>query len=422
MNTSVLNSKIIVNTLSQFGSKISSVLLSLVTVSLLTRYLGAEKYGWFTLVFTYVSFFTTLADVGYNQTIVREYSRDSERSIRVYSTLFNFKLILIGLSVILALIGLLFFPYEPMLKTAIIIGIVAVAVSNLGSYGTSILQSQLRLDVVAALDIFIKVITVVFIAIFVHLGLNFYYIVGSILIGNVCGLIVEYFTIKDWIVFHFYFDKALIRKILRISIPVGITAFLSILYFKVDTLMLSLMRSPEEVGIYGLSYKLLDNILMLWGLFMASIFPLLSRYYGKHQITEYNDLFRKTLFILIVLSVLVIFLGNTFSFLIMRILGGSKFFASMQPFKILLWSLPLLFLDNVFYNVILSFGKTKYLIFPLIVSLVINVLLNLYAIPRYGYIGASYTTIITEGFIAVLYVIILFTMFKTERQYLKIGI
>jgi O-antigen/teichoic acid export membrane protein len=81
---------------------------------------------------------------------------------------------------------------------------------------------------------------------------------------------------------------------------------------------------------------------------------------------------------------------------------------------------PSLFLNNIFYNIIVSFGKTKYLIQPLIISLIVNILLNLYAIPRYGYIGASYTTIITELVTAGIYLVILYTRFKPEAKYLRI--
>jgi O-antigen/teichoic acid export membrane protein len=208
----------------------------------------------------------------------------------------------------------------------------------------------------------------------------------------------------------------------KISLPVGITAFLSILYFKVDTMMLSLMRSPTDVGIYGLAYKVLENILLLWSLYMANVFPLLSRFHSKGQVDNYRNLVSKTLILLVTLSVVVIVTGTTFSYLIMRILGGSKFFSSMAPFKILLFAVPFLFLNNIFYNIIVSFGKTKYLIQPLVISLIVNFLLNLYAIPRYGYIGASYITVATEMITSITYVIILFTKFKSEASYLGLRV
>jgi O-antigen/teichoic acid export membrane protein len=410
--------RIAVNTLFQLASKVFSVALGLANVGLLTRYLGTEKYGWFTLVFTYVSFFTTLADVGYNQTIVREYSQDKNHNSNHYATLFNFKLILIACSIILALVALPFFPYDPALKMAIIIGVAAVSVSNLGSYGTSILQSQLRLDMVSILDLFTKGVTIALIILCVKLKLDFYAIVGTICVGNIIGLVVEYFLVKDWIVVKFQLDTAVIKRIAKISIPVGITAILSLLYFKIDTMMLSVMRTPTEVGIYSLAYKILDNALMVWALFMASVFPLLSKYYGSQDIGKYRDLVKKTLYILFLSSVGIIVLGNMFSPVIMRVLGGSHFFSSMEPFSVLLWSVPFLFLNNIFYNVILSFGKTKFLILPLVISLAFSVGLNLYAIPLYGYMGASYVTLAVEIMTTVIYTCLFFVYFKREASYL----
>jgi O-antigen/teichoic acid export membrane protein len=410
------------NTVSQVVSKVVSVFLSLASVGLMTRYLGTEQYGWFTLIFTYVSFFTTLADVGYNQTIVREYSRETTKSRQLFATLFNFKLILIAGSILLAIIALPFFPYSPYLKTGILIGILAVSLSNLGSYGTSILQSQLRLDIVAVLDLFIKSITVVLIFLCAQMDLGFYAMISTICIGNLIGLVVEYFFVREWVVFRWYIDGEVIKKITKISIPVGITAILSLLYFKLDTMILSVMRTSAEVGIYALAYKILDNILMVWALFMASIFPLLSKYHGSADIKTYRALLKKTLGVVVISSVVIITFGNIFSPLIMRVLGGSKFFSSMEPFKILLMSVPFLFLNNVFYNVLLSFGKTKYLIQPLVISLIINVVFNLYAIPRYGYMGASYVTVATELVTCVAYLVILLTKLKSEASYLKITV
>jgi O-antigen/teichoic acid export membrane protein len=414
--------KIFVNTFAQFGSKGASVLLSLFSVSLLTRYLGAEGYGAYTLVITYLSFFGIVADLGLNLTLVREFSREKNISPTVKATLLNLKLILFVLSVILPIVSLVLFPYSLFLKTAIIIGSFAVGVGNLISYGTSILQSQLRLYIVALIEFVTTVFTVIAILYFIFINAGLYYIIGAIFFGNLVGLFLTIYYIRDTIVLKVCFDRKILKKLTHIAIPIAITSALSMLYFKIDTIMLSVIKTATDVGIYGLAYNVLENILMFWWLLMASIFPLLSKFHGSHDVLKYRNLLKKTLVLLICLSVCIIFFGNIFDFLIMRILGGSKFFASMLPFKILLWAVPLLFLDNVFYNVILSFGKTKYLILPLVISLVVNVFLNLYAIPHYGYIGASYVTVFTEAITATTYIIILLTKFKTEKSYLKIKI
>ncbi len=420
MNDTSPYRKIAINTFVQFGSKICSVLLSLLTVGLLTRYLGAEQYGWFALVFTYISFFTALSDIGFNQTIVRELSRNNQQSKGALATLFNIKLILITISILLLAFGLIFLPYPAALKNAILIGAVGVAVGNVSSYGTSILQSQLKLDLIAYLDIFTKLVTVAVIGLCVVTKQCFYLIVSTVFIGNLFGLIATYFLVRDQLVFRLYINKDIVLKILKISVPVGITAFISLLYFKVDTLILSVTRASTEVGIYALSYKVLENIVMLWALYVANVFPLMSKFHGSKQVTSYRDLFTKTLMLLTGMSIVIIACGNIFAYPTVRILGGTGFISSISPFKILLFATPFLFLNHTFFNVILSFGKTKYLIQPLAFSLFLNVMMNLYAIPRFGYMGASYTTVLTEVIISFIYLYIFYSKFKNELSYLKI--
>jgi O-antigen/teichoic acid export membrane protein len=409
-----LSGKIFINTLSQFGSKGISVLLSLVSVGLLTRYLGTEGYGNFTLVFTYISLFAVLSDIGFNQLVVREFAGGVEKSEKIKASFLNIKFLLTILAILLPILVLPFFPYSNFIKIAIIIGTFAVASGNMVSYGTSLLQARLRLDLVALLDLAMKIVSVIVIVLFIKAQLNLYYIIGAVFIGNIVGLVSVFAFVRQQLVFKLYIDINLAKRLLKLGIPVGISAFLAVLYFKVDTLMLSIFRSPTEVGIYGLSFKLFDNILMLWGLYMASVYPLLSKFYLETNPTKYKILIKNTLLVLLCLSLIIIFCGYAFTPFIMRILGGSKFFSSMLPFKILLLATPFFFLNSIFYYIILSFGKTKYLLLPLGLSLIFNIFMNLYAIPRFGYIGTSYITVITELFTSIFYIVILLSNFRSK--------
>jgi O-antigen/teichoic acid export membrane protein len=412
--------KIFFNTITQFGSKGVTVLLSLLAVSLLTRYLGAEGYGSYILVITYLSFFGLVADLGLNVTLTREFSRTNNISSKVKATFLNVKLILILISIILPIFALIVFPYSSYVKTAIIIGSFSVAVGNLISYGTSILQSQLRLYLVATIEFVTSLVTIVSIIVFIQLHLGLYFIIGGLFVGNCIGLGLTIYYIRNTIVLRPYIDKKILQELAKIALPIGFTAALSMLYFKIDTIMLSVMKTTTDVGIYGLAYNVLDNILMFWALFMASVFPLLSKFYGAHDPTNFRRLLKKTFIILVCLATVIIFFGNIFNYFIIRILAGSKLFSSMEPLRILLWSVPFLFINNIFYNIIVSFGKTQFLIHPLLISLIINILLNLYAIPRFGYIGASYTTVITEFITMIVYLYIILTKFRAESEYLKL--
>lgn len=211
-----INNRIFTNTFFQFGSKFFSVLLAIITVSLLTRYLGTEGYGNFTLVFTFLSFFAVISDFGFNQIIVREFAHEKEKSDNVKATYFNIKLILNTLSIVLPLLVLPLFPYSVSLKIAIIIGIFAVTTGSIVSYGSAILQSRLRLDLVAFIDLLMKFITVLVIYFFTKIQASLFHMVGAVFIGNSIGLFVSYFFVYKDVKFKIFIDISLTKKLLKL--------------------------------------------------------------------------------------------------------------------------------------------------------------------------------------------------------------
>src|SRR5258708_6058429 len=143
--------KIGFNTGIQLAGKVVSVILSMVTVFLLTRYLGASGYGNFMLAFTYVSFFSALADFVLHSSMVRELSQHEHDAMRMGSFLWT-KVGLVLVSSLGAAFLLLFFPYSISVKLGILIAILAVAVSGITNYGMIIFQSRIRLDLVTLID------------------------------------------------------------------------------------------------------------------------------------------------------------------------------------------------------------------------------------------------------------------------------
>lgn len=392
------------NTSIQFVGKIASVLLGLTTVFILTRYLGVSGYGDFILVFAYMSFFGIIADFGLQLTIVRELAQNNTQSDKIYGTYLWLKTRLVALSIFLALVFLLFFRYSQTINIGIIIAALAVGISSLTGYGTTIFQSKLRLDFVTYIDIFTKIITVFLIFVFVSLKLNFYFIVSTVIVGNLSGLLLSIFFLKRFMDFSFKYDKELAIKIIKWSLPIGITSFFSLAYFRLDTIMLSVMKSQSEVGIYSLAYKILENILVLWGFYMASAYPILANL--KSDKNKLLDLLKKSMLFASILSVFIILIGFIFAPFLISIFGGSRFNDSILPFKILLFSVPFFFLDNFMYNLLLINKEFKLILYGMTLALLVNFVFNFIFIPKTGYIAASYITILSEIILATFYLIV----------------
>lgn len=396
--------KIGFNTLIQVVGKVISVGLGFVTVFLLSRYLGTEGYGNFTLAFTFVSFFSVIADFGLQTTMLRELSQAEHHD--KYKSFLLLKILLTIAASVAAAITLFFFPYSVMLKYAILIAIVAVAISNVTTSGTIIFQSRLRLDVVTYIDIITKVCTVALIFLFIQLQLNLYYIIATVLLGNLLGMLVTFLMLRGNI--SLSFNLAQMKNILIMSIPIGITTFLGLASFKIDTIMLSVMKSATDVGLYSLAYKVLENLLVIWGFYMASVYPILSKYHAKHEFENIKTLLRNSVLIAIGMSAGIIFIGFLFAPFVVAIFGGAAFKESIPSLQILLFALPFLFINTLFTDFFFSTKANRFALNAIIVGLISNVLLNIWLIPLYGFIGASYVTVLSSALMSIYCIIQVF--------------
>lgn len=397
-----------------FGRGFNTV-LSLLTVILLTRYLGTDGYGNFNLVFAYLSTFNITADFGLNLGVIKEFSKKKIQEDRAYGSFLSLKLILALISLALSILFLLLTPYTFEQKVAISIGTIAVLFSNLIGYTTTIFQKNSRLDLVALVDSLSRLISVVLIMLFIYWGYGLYVIVATVLVGNLGGLIVGIFLSLKFVRISFNFDKAIIKQLVKISFPIGLTLVIASLYFKIDTIILSLFKDSSDVGIYTLSYKALENILVVWSFYMASFYPEIARLEHSNK-SKVDRLFRSSVMLAIISGILLLIISYTLAPLIIIILGGEDFKSSIDTFRILSMSLPFFFLSNIFYFYFIVKNKKKIVFIALCLSLLVNVILNVILVPRASYIGTSISTVITEIFLVLAYVLVLYNQIRYEKN------
>lgn len=407
-----LKNKLISNTLIQSLGKIISALIGFSTVFLLTRYLGVDGYGKFTLVFAYLTIFSVLADFGLHLSMIRELTTFKGRKEEIIGTYFTLRFILVILSTIIALLCLLFTPYPSDIKIAILIASISVNIGLISGFSNAIFQSDLRLDLITLFDFIGKITTVICILIFILIKLNFYFIVSTVLIGNSVALALSISFLKKEEKLFIGFNRNIATTLLKMSIPVGITSFFSLLYFKIDILLLSFLKGTSEIAYYGVSYKIFENILVLWGFYMASAYPILSS--KIDNIEEFNSFLKKNIKTAIFSSLYLVVIFYFSAPYIIKYLAGDEFLVSVSALKLLLFSIPFFFINNIIYHVFILKNKPWILVKIFFISLIFNIILNVLIIPKYGFIGASAITLITEVLISMMYLYTIFFIKKYE--------
>jgi O-antigen/teichoic acid export membrane protein len=176
--------------------------------------------------------------------------------------------------------------------------------------------------------------------------------------------------------------------------PFGLVLVLWTVYFWVDSVMLSVMKGDEEVGLYNAAYRILVVLQLIPGAYWGAVFPLMSRLYMSSKASLLVILHKSLKYMLIL--ALPIALGTTLladRFVIQ--IFGADYEAAALGLQILTWTIVFQFLSASYVHLFNSVNRQMVVAFYLVFTLLANVVLNAVLIPKYGLVGASIATVVT---------------------------
>ncbi|WP_412987485.1 flippase [Pontimicrobium sp. IMCC45349] len=187
------------------------------------------------------------------------------------------------------------------------------------------------------------------------------------------------------------------NKLFKLSIPMLITSAFVFFINWTDVFMLGALVTKEEVGIYNVAYKLATIVLIVIHAVNTIVAPKIASLFSQNKLYEIEELINKstkmiTVITLPVVVVLILFRKHVLS------LFGLDFIAGESVLIVV--SLGLLFnaLSGSVSQVLNMTKHQKELKNITIVCAVLNILLNLFLIPKFGILGAAYASLISNVF------------------------
>lgn len=416
-----LTRKVALNTAVQVIGKFIAIFLSFILVVFLTRYLGVSGYGQYTTIFAYLGFFSVFVDFGLYTIAVREMASRPNKMREIAGNLLGLRFILALFMFTAAILLAFLLPYSPAIKKGIIIGAFSIAFTVVAQASFSVFQTKLRMDFAAASEILGRVATLVLTLFFIFKNLSLYYIIGAYVLGNFLTFLIGYLFAQRFVKFYPLFDFKEWFYLIKESAPLGISTVLGALYFKVDTVLLSILplqnnlSNVHEVGIYGVAYKVIEILLALPGMFIGSIFPILSYEWTVNK-ERVKELFQKGFDALLSVTLPMMFFLILLSPIVINIIGGKEFGNASKPLAILSVATAFSFLTSILPPIIIIAKKQKLMIYMSAIALLVNVGLNIIIIPRYSYIGAASVTLFGE---ITVFIMMLYITFKTTKIFPK---
>jgi len=408
--------KVLGNTAAQIIGKAVTAVISIIIVKLLAVYLGTAGFGMYTTVYEFLAFFGIAADFGIFQIAVREMSRHPERREQIFSNVLSLRILLTGISMAAAMAAVWLIPsYE---NTAIPMGVVIATLTTYFTliHGTlsSVLQADLKIQwavIAQVVGKFAALGYMVWTVIYAFpddpaAGFNQLLVAG--IIGNGLMLVLTYFFTRRLIPVRLAWDWEYLRSIILKALPYGTAIILATIYFRIDVILLSIMKGSEEVGVYGVSMRILENLQMIPVFFMNAALPVITRLLADNR-AKLRLLLQYSFDFLVMLALPMIAGGFVLAFPFIAIVASPDFLTDMSSgfygsdiaLRILLFAMGLAFLGNLFNYTLLAGNQQMKVLYISAAAAVFNIIANILVIPEWGFRGAAMTSVVSEIIVVV---------------------
>lgn len=407
-----LSQKIAQNSFIQIAGRIFSTLLSLASIFFITRYLGPEGFGRYTIIIAFLSFFGIIADMGIYLTALQMISEPGRDSAKLFSNAFTMRVIISAIFLALAPLVALLFPYPLIVKKGIAIAVFAFFFISMCQILHAVFQKELKMFKAELSEIFGKASILICVALAIYFKLNLLYLIGCLVVGNLINFLVKFAYAKRHITIKFAFDKEIWQEIISKSWPIALSIVFNLVYLRGDIIILSLFASEAQVGFYGASYKVLDVLTTLPIVFAGLMMPIFTKTWAEKNFDHLKKYLQISFDICAIISIPII-LGTQFiATAVMVLAAGHKFAPSGDILRVLVIAVNMIFFGTMFGHMIVAINKQKTMLFGYLATAIIAIIGYFIFIPRFSVYGAAWITVFSETLVAL---IALTLIYKTTK-------
>lgn len=412
--------KIVSNTISQILSKVWTAIIAIFLISLLTNYLTVELYWLYSKIYNYIWIFVFLADLWLYAITIREITNNRDDSEKIVWNVMSLRLVLWIFILVLATFIAYFLPgYNSSLAlVSIIIASIFTIFQLLNSSILALMQANMKIEFSAVSLILAKISNLLFVGIIAYIiypkelidSLDYFnpflYIMSAWVLSVIFNTLLNYWYARKIVKFWFKWDFEYIKHLFKISLPYWLALFLSVVYFKVDIIILSLMEWPElwdlSIALYSLPMKIVEVLMVVWWFYMTSLLPSLTKAFKQNDTKTLDSLIWISFKILFSAWILVFTLWVLFREYMIKIIANNDYlvtthmFNSSDAFLVVFAVIVFNFLSLVFiYSLVASENQSRLLKINMVVT-VFNIVWNILLIPKYSFIWAWIITLLSQ--------------------------
>lgn len=383
------------------GNVINKI-LGFAILLLIANYLGPENYGKFTYAFALVTLFVFLSDFGIPSLTIRQVSRKKELANKYLMNSLILRFLLSILSVILIFIIINLIEKSRDIIFLVLIISLTLIFNSINNCFESTSSAFEKMEIIALLSnlknilLFLGILLAVFYK-WKIISLASTYLIVSCIIALLSYIIVKNKIIRPQWELDFSFWKYLLSH----GWPFALTGIFFTIYFKIDTIMIQLIKGSQEVGYYNAAFNLVFALSFIPVSITNALFPRMSEYYtsSKEKLRQAFQLAMRRIF---TLSLPIALGGFILAKPIINLLYRENYSPSIIALQILIGTIVFAWANMGMTMLLNSIDRQIIPTKITAIGVLINIGLNLILIPKYSFLGASFATLFTEIMLTIL--------------------
>jgi O-antigen/teichoic acid export membrane protein len=388
------------NSLALAAGSLVAAIVGFLTFVAVTRGLGPDAYGHLTAATAFLFIPTVLAEAGLSAAILRQISARPEETEHAIRASLPLRALVSVATLAVALAIALASPLPHLTK-------VAIAISAVGSLATllmlsvlPVLQAQLKMHLSVAATLAGRLLTLGVTLAVLAAGLGFRSVVAAQVAGAVLVLVLHVWIVGRLVSLRPIVDTAYWRRLVAGSIAIGLAIALAQAYFRIDAVILALLREPYEVGLYGAAYKFIEISELLVVAIPTSVFPPLARFVATGD-PRAAPLVQRAFDVMLAAAAPLAIGMAVFAVPVVVASAGEEFREAADALRLLAPYVLLSFVNGLLFRTLMAHGRDRLLLATTGSALAANIVLNLVFIPVYGFRAAALVSVATEALVLV---------------------
>ena len=358
----------------------------------IAKFLGKSELGKYFFLFSLPGIFLPFSELGINTLLTREIARSGKKTEleKIISSILGLRLSLIFF--LYLSIGIVSLISRPNILPLLLLSSLFLSVESLYSTFASIFIGFQKIKYNILCGVISRICLVFLVYFILKLGGELIHVLLAHLLASIILLGMGWHLGKKITLINFRKpDKKFFLNLIVNSLPFSIIAYLPPIYYRIDSVMLTLFHGFKETGIYGAGFKIREASLLLPQCIMIVLFPVIAGSYREKPFL--NQIFKETVRIFFPSSLFLSLCTIFFTRKIVYLIYGQEFLDVIKILRLLFSTLPFVFLNLALISFLKGTGNERKCAVLLLLLLIGKLILNYLLIPPFASSGAVISTI-----------------------------